>query len=61
MPDDASPRILISRLSHIGDCVLTVPVLCALRDHFPNAFIAWIVEKPSASVLAGHEALNQLT
>ena len=34
-----APRILISRLSHIGDSILTLPVLLALRAHFPNALL----------------------
>ncbi|MDA1049633.1 MAG: glycosyltransferase family 9 protein [Planctomycetota bacterium] len=54
------PRILISRLSAIGDCVLTTPLLCALRDHFPSAHIAWVTERVSAMVLAGHPALDEL-
>ncbi len=58
MPSEGSPRILISRLSPIGDTILTLPVACALRQHFPDAFIAWVVEKPAAQVVRGHEALD---
>ena len=53
-------RILITRLSAIGDCILTVPVLCALREHFPTAFLAWIVERPAAPLLEGHRDLDEL-
>ena len=35
MPRDGSPRTLITRLSHIGDCILTLPVLNALRARHP--------------------------
>ena len=59
MPD-GSPRILITRLSHIGDCVLTLPVLCALRRRFPEAFIAWAVETPTNQLLERHPDLDQL-
>ncbi|MCC7085215.1 MAG: glycosyltransferase family 9 protein [Pirellulales bacterium] len=55
-----SPRILIVRLSAIGDTVLSIPVLCALRDHFPHATIGWIVERTSAPMLRGHADLNHL-
>ena len=55
-----SPRILITRLSHIGDCVLTLPVLCAIRRKFPDAYIAWAVEKPTDQLLKGHPDLNRL-
>jgi heptosyltransferase I len=54
------PRILIVRLSAIGDTVLSVPVLCALRDHFPTAMIGWVVERTSAQLLRGHGDLDQL-
>ena len=59
MPD-GSPRILITRLSHIGDCVLTLPVLVALRKKFPGAFIAWAVEKPSNQLLELHPDLDDI-
>jgi lipopolysaccharide heptosyltransferase I len=58
MSGEGSPRILISRLSPIGDTILTLPVACALREHFPDAFIAWVVEKPAAQIVCGHKALD---
>ncbi|HUG70081.1 MAG TPA: glycosyltransferase family 9 protein [Pirellulaceae bacterium] len=60
MSDQQISRILISRLSAIGDCVLTTPLLCALRDRFPNAHIAWVTERGPATLLEGHAALDQL-
>ena len=57
--DPASPRILITRLSHIGDCVFTLPVLCELRRAFPQAHICWAVESPSHQLLDDHDALNE--
>lgn len=55
-----NPRILISRLSASGDCIHTIPVLCALREHLPNAYIAWVVESPSAALLQNHPDLDEL-
>jgi heptosyltransferase-1 len=55
-----SPRILIVRLSAIGDVILTMPVLNALRDAFPQAFLAWAVEERAAPLLRGHKALDRL-
>lgn len=60
MPCDGSPRILITRLSHIGDCILTLPLLCALRRRFPGAYIAWATEKPADQLLANHDDLDEL-
>ncbi len=54
------PRILISRLSHIGDCVLTMPLLSALRAHYKHAVIAWVVEPPTDQLLRKHESLDHL-
>jgi len=55
-----SPRILISRLSHIGDCVLTLPLLTSLRNAYPDAYIAWAVEKPSDQLLRSDPGLDDV-
>lgn len=54
----ASPRILITRLSAIGDCILTMPLACALRARLPNAFIAWAVQGASASLIEKHPCVD---
>jgi len=53
-------RILIVRLSAIGDVVLSTPVLCALRRAFPNAKLGWAVESAGAQLLQGHPDLDDL-
>jgi len=55
-----APRILITRLSHIGDCILTLPLLTAIRKQHPNAFIAWAVEPPTHKLLNQHPDLNNI-
>ncbi len=60
MPSEGSPRILIARMSAIGDTILTLPVACALRAHFPNAYLGWVVEGRSGSVVTGHECLDEV-
>lgn len=55
-----TPRILIARLSAMGDCILTMPLLCALRDHFPRASLTWVVEQGAAPLLRGHRCLDHL-
>ena len=54
------PRILITRLSAIGDCIHTVPLVAALRREFPNAFIAWVTQSGPASLLEGLDGLDEL-
>lgn len=56
----AAPRILIVRLSAIGDVVHGLPVLNALRDAIPQAHLAWVVEGRTADLLRGHQALDEL-
>ena len=44
-------RILIVKLSSIGDVVHALPVSAAMGDAFPNAEITWIVESMSAPLV----------
>src|SRR4029078_8068121 len=54
------PRILIVRLSSIGDCIHGLPVLCALREALPSAHISWMVEGRTADLLRRHPALDEV-
>ena len=58
--DIVPQKILIIRLSAIGDVVRTLPALRALRSKFPSAYIAWIVEEGAQDLLQGHPDLNYL-
>lgn len=61
LPDpDSSPRILITRLSAIGDCVHTLPLVTALRARFPRAFIAWATQPGGASLIEGTNGLDHV-
>ncbi|HYN20782.1 MAG TPA: lipopolysaccharide heptosyltransferase I [Thermoanaerobaculia bacterium] len=53
-------NILLIRTSALGDVVHCLPVLTALRRHFPGAKIGWIVESGMAPVLGGHADLDEL-
>ena len=57
---ERAPRILIVRLSAIGDVIHGLPALCALREAMPNAFLGWIAEGTAGDVLDGHPALDEL-
>ncbi len=58
VPD--KPRILITRLSAIGDCVQTLPLAAALRERYPRAFIAWAVESAAAPLVAANRAVDRV-
>jgi lipopolysaccharide heptosyltransferase I len=53
-------RILIVKLSSIGDVIHTLPALAELRRHFPLAEISWIVERSSAPLLRQNPLLDHL-
>lgn len=44
-------RILIVKLSSIGDIVHTLPAVAAIRRNFPQAHISWVVEERSAEII----------
>ncbi|MGI8789168.1 MAG: lipopolysaccharide heptosyltransferase I [Pyrinomonadaceae bacterium] len=53
-------KILIVKLSSIGDVVHTLPALAAIRRALPKAEIAWAVERSAAEILRGNALLNNL-
>ena len=55
-----SRRILVIRLDRLGDVVLSTPVLQALRERFPHAFISMMVRPDCRDVVEGHPALNEV-
>ena len=57
---EGSPRILVVRRSSLGDIVVTLPFLVALRRRYPQAHIAWLVEKHLADLVRGHECLDEV-
>src|SRR5262249_2410437 len=54
-----SPRILLVRLSAIGDVIHGMPIAAAIRRQFPQAFLAWAVQEKSAPLLEGHPAIDE--
>jgi lipopolysaccharide heptosyltransferase I len=59
MANDA-PRILIVRLSAVGDVVHVLPALNALREAYPKAHIGWACHKGPANLLEGHPQVDRL-
>lgn len=47
----SSPKFLIVRFSAIGDCVMTLPAVSAIRRTYPDSLICWAVEKRCADVI----------
>ncbi len=53
-------KILIVKLSSIGDIVHTLPALAAIRNALPSAEIFWVVEQSSAEILRGNQLVKNL-
>jgi len=47
-------RLLIVRLSAMGDVIHTLPAVQALRDAFPHAHIGWLIEERWAELLCAN-------
>ena len=56
----APRRILIVKLSAIGDVIQTLPMVEALKANFPEASIDWVVEEEAWDLLEGHFALRRV-
>lgn len=53
-------RILIIRLSAIGDIVMASGLIPALRRKWPHAHLAWLAEPPGASLLEANPRLDEV-
>ena len=53
-------HILVIKLRHIGDVLLTVPVFRALRETFPGAKISALVNSGTEDVLAGNPLIDEI-
>ncbi len=57
--DNTNPKILVTRLSHIGDCILTLPMVNRLREMLPESQIVWAIESPTQKLLAEHGSVDE--
>ncbi len=53
-------KILLIKPSSLGDIVLALPALSALRRNFPEARINWLVRPEFAPLLEGHPHLDEI-
>ncbi len=53
-------KILIIKLSAIGDVVQTLPALEAIKKTYPDSEITWVVEEAAAGILEGHPLIDRL-
>lgn len=55
----AAERVLLIRLGAVGDVVRTLPAASALRAALPRAQLAWLVEPPSATLVASQPWVDE--
>ncbi len=53
-------RILIIRLAPLGETVLTTPVIRALRQHFQDAYIAYMVAPTREDLVSANPRLDEV-
>lgn len=56
----AAPRILLVRLSAIGDIVFASPLIATLRRAYPRAHIAWLAQPEYRAILELHPDLDEV-
>ena len=58
--NDGEIKILIVRLSALGDIIHTLPLLSALKELYPLSHIDWIVEDKASAFLRNNPLINSL-
>ncbi len=53
-------RILVTRLSAIGDCILTIPLVVAAKRLWPESHITWIVDCAAEQLLRDHPCVDEV-
>jgi heptosyltransferase I len=60
-PKEIPESICIIRLSAIGDCCHTLPVVRTLQKAFPDTPVTWIIGKTEHSLLEGADGIEFIT
>ncbi len=53
-------KILVISTTHIGDTVLTTPVISVLRERFPSSYISVMVGPNAAALFEGSRTVNEV-
>ena len=57
---DGNPRVLLVKMSSLGDVIHNLPVASDLRHHFSNADIHWLVEEQYAPLVEMHGGVDRI-
>jgi heptosyltransferase I len=53
-------KLLILRLSAVGDVLRTLPAVKALKEHFPSSHITWVVEDQAKTLLESQPEIDRV-
>ena len=53
-------KILVIKLRHIGDVLLSAPAIRALKESFPDAKVSVLINSGTEDVLSGNSAIDEL-
>jgi len=60
MRDLRGKKVLFVRLSSLGDLILVLPTFQAIRERYPDAYIAWLVQDSLREVIEGTPGLDEV-
>lgn len=60
MKNDEVKRILISRTDSLGDVMLTLPSIAALKEHLPNVKIVFLCKRYTAELIEHYSLVDEL-
>jgi lipopolysaccharide heptosyltransferase II len=56
----AGDRVLVTRLDYLGDVVLSLPLVDAIRAHAPGVEIDYLTRRPAADLLASDDRFGRV-
>jgi heptosyltransferase I len=58
--DGPLDRVCVVMMSAMGNAVMVLPVLNAIKRHHPAAHVSWIMQPRLADLVAGHPAVDEI-
>ncbi len=57
---DKPGRVLILKMSSLGDIVHALPLACTLKKNLPGLRLGWVVERGFADIVKNHPAVDDV-
>jgi len=56
----AIKKVLIIRLTSLGDVIFTIPLACALKDNLPEIKVGWVVAEKGLALIKNNPCVDNL-